>query len=34
MTSNIDDNHSDKNIHGSINKKDPKLATLKVAEAE
>jgi transitional endoplasmic reticulum ATPase len=34
MTSNIDDNHIDKNIHSSINKKDPKLATLKVAEAE
>src|ERR687889_2506028 len=34
MSPNIDDNNTDRNIRESIDKKESKLATLKVAEAE
>ena len=34
MSPNIDDNNTDRNISESIDKKESKLATLKVAEAE
>src|ERR671913_1202070 len=34
MSPNIDDNNMDRNIRESIDKKESKLATLKVAEAE
>ena len=34
MSPNIDDNNTDRNIRENIDKKESKLATLKVAEAE